>query len=168
MKRRVQTYFLPLKVTKGTQNNLSWCILSNASKNNQILCILFNVSEKTSEWDYFDLPRTAQMGELNAFHSDCKSEVKRIWWSDFYLLLLSRPAPNSVTNGENFWLRVNTINPSGAAPQNLDKLADQLFVGFVSIQEADFCVVCQLLVRIVTNWLKQFLSVTIKWQTTIK
>ena len=27
MKRRVQTYFLPLKVTKGTQNNLIWCIL---------------------------------------------------------------------------------------------------------------------------------------------
>ena len=80
--------------------------------------------KRQSEWDYFDLPRTAQMGELNAFHSDCKSEVKRIWWSDFYLLLLSRPAPNSVTNGENFWLRVNTINPWGAAPQNLDKLAD--------------------------------------------
>ena len=41
MKRRVQTYFLPLKVTKGTQNNLIWCILSNASKKNQILCILY-------------------------------------------------------------------------------------------------------------------------------
>ena len=25
--------------------------------------------KRQNEWDYFDLPKTAQMGELNAFHS---------------------------------------------------------------------------------------------------
>ena len=85
---------------------------------------------------HFNFSKSAQMGELNAFHTDCKSRVKRIWWSDFYLLLLSLPSNCDKSVGAKFWLRVNTINPFWLrCPENHYETTSNFFA-------ADAAVVC--------------------------
>ena len=80
----------PARINSNSRNLIEqYFSLLTEIQSQEALIDISRIYSKETTLNYF---RSRLMLEFNAFHTDCKSRVERIWKSDFYLLLLSLPS----------------------------------------------------------------------------